>query len=352
MTGRERIRCVFFGTGQPDRVPWMEQAFASDVASSLLGRPADTGSMLLFQSECEAWLKGDDAHQEWVEKTRRDLVDLAIELGIDMIGAPWCMGQRPTKKLQPGVYLFQGGDGSESVWQIDLQTGAAGWKRIKGRQETMPDIEASAAWIERSLAENPPKASDYDLLMAYRALAGERIEIMGEAYLAIPMNELYLSAVVEAPALIERYLDASTERNILSYGVQAQLGFRILNGGGVFGLNAGVVYGPEQFRRLVLPRYQRKVEAAHRWGLKYIFRSDGDIWSIADDLFRNSTVSMPLARSTWMPAWPWTICTRDIQISCCGAGSPAASSCDVAKDPRSTPRPVASSPASVATTSS
>ena len=185
MTGPERISCIFFDEDVPDRVPWMEQAIASDVASAILGRQADTGAMLLFQSECEAWLRGDAAHAEWVEKVRKDLVEFAVEMGIDMIGPPWCMGSRPTRKTGPGEYLFEQGQDSASLWKIDPETGAAGWKRIRGREATLEDLPGQIEAMERSLEENPPRESDYEHLLAYREEARGRIEILGSAFLAI-----------------------------------------------------------------------------------------------------------------------------------------------------------------------
>ena len=158
---------------------------------------------------------------------------------------------------------------------------------MEGRQRTIQDLAASLDHMERALVDNPPKASDYDNLLAYRRLVNDEIEVMGSAFLAVPMDELHLTAMVERPALIERYLDICVERNILSYRVQAELGFRILNGGGDLAGTTGPVYSPELFRKIVMPRYKRKVEEAHRLGLKYVFRSDGNLWPISEHLFKD-----------------------------------------------------------------
>jgi uroporphyrinogen decarboxylase len=44
------------------------------------------------------------------------------------------------------------------------------------------------------------------------------------------------------------------------------------------------------FRRFLRPRLQQLTEAAHAHGLVYLFRTDGNVWSIAEDLFVNSGI--------------------------------------------------------------
>jgi uroporphyrinogen-III decarboxylase len=40
----------------------------------------------------------------------------------------------------------------------------------------------------------------------------------------------------------------------------------------------------------MLPRLKRITEACHKYGLYYLFASDGNLWPVADDLFGNSGV--------------------------------------------------------------
>ncbi len=72
--------------------------------------------------------------------------------------------------------------------------------------------------------------------------------------------------------------------------MQAALGLRLIWGGGDLADKNGPVYGPRFFRDVVLPRYCRLAGEAHRLGMKYLFRSDGNLWCIADDLFATSGV--------------------------------------------------------------
>ncbi|HID06275.1 MAG TPA: hypothetical protein EYP10_03920, partial [Armatimonadetes bacterium] len=52
----------------------------------------------------------------------------------------------------------------------------------------------------------------------------------------------------------------------------------------------GPVYSPKHFRTFMLPRLKELTKCARELNLIYIFRTDGDIWSIADMLLRHSGV--------------------------------------------------------------
>ena len=60
--------------------------------------------------------------------------------------------------------------------------------------------------------------------------------------------------------------------------------------GGDLASSAGPIYSPAMFRRFLLPRLQKIMEAAHNAGLVYLFRTDGNIWPIAQELLVASGV--------------------------------------------------------------
>jgi hypothetical protein len=77
------IEDVFSGK-KPDRIPICEQAFPSSVASRILEREAFTGSTDLHYYEACAWLNGEEAHSEFVEKCYNDVIDLHNKLDFDI----------------------------------------------------------------------------------------------------------------------------------------------------------------------------------------------------------------------------------------------------------------------------
>ena len=60
--------------------------------------------------------------------------------------------------------------------------------------------------------------------------------------------------------------------------------------GGDLADNRGVVYGPKAFRNFMLPPLKRLAEQANKLKIPYLFRTDGDTYSIADDLFLESGI--------------------------------------------------------------
>jgi uroporphyrinogen decarboxylase len=61
-------------------------------------------------------------------------------------------------------------------------------------------------------------------------------------------------------------------------------------GGGDFASNQGPFYSPESFHELMLPGLKRITDACHKYGIYYLFASDGNLWPVAEDLFGNSGV--------------------------------------------------------------
>jgi uroporphyrinogen decarboxylase len=67
-------------------------------------------------------------------------------------------------------------------------------------------------------------------------------------------------------------------------------GADVIWAGGDLADNRGPIYGPEVFRTMLLPRLKRIVDKCHALELPYVFRTDGKLWSIADELFVESGI--------------------------------------------------------------
>ena len=48
--------------------------------------------------------------------------------------------------------------------------------------------------------------------------------------------------------------------------------------------NNGLIINPDWYRSWIMPEHKRLIDAAHSWGMKVVFHSDGDLWSIIDDI--------------------------------------------------------------------
>jgi uroporphyrinogen decarboxylase len=84
---------------------------------------------------------------------------------------------------------------------------------------------------------------------------------------------------------VEIHLDMYVEEFLRDLPVLREIGVDFLHSGGDMASNAGPMYSPQVFHDVLLPRLKRIVDAAHQAGLFYVFRTDGVLWPVADDLF-------------------------------------------------------------------
>jgi uroporphyrinogen decarboxylase len=66
------------------------------------------------------------------------------------------------------------------------------------------------------------------------------------------------------------------------------LGLKYFFGGGDFASNQGPMYSPQVFHELMLPRLKKISEACHELDVYHLFGTDGNVWPVAEDLYRNS----------------------------------------------------------------
>ncbi|MDD2711137.1 MAG: uroporphyrinogen decarboxylase family protein [Verrucomicrobiae bacterium] len=280
-----RVRAVFNGA-IPDRLPICEQAFASSVASEILGREAFTGSTDIHYQEACAWLNGKNAHEEFVQKLFQDVVALHQALDFDIFFIPWRKDEPPTKRLDDYRILYGNPDGNDwSVYQFDPVSRTYG---LVDSARGEPTFEEVCQHVRETL-KNPPKIKTalemFPLLnMALRECRDELV-ISGFSFMAVPMQKGWLEATVLEPALVADYLDVVMEGIQVDLAAQQQAGLWLINGGGDFAFNNGPIYSPKFFREVMLPRWKRTFDYCRKLGMKYIFRSDGNLWPIAVDLF-------------------------------------------------------------------
>ena len=98
----------------------------------------------------------------------------------------------------------------------------------------------------------------------------------------------WLQAFVLESELVSRYIARQADQAIANLPALARLGVKVLNAGLDLCYNNGPAYSPRLFERFVLPHLKRVTEAAHRLGLFYVYRTDGNTWPIGKMLFVDS----------------------------------------------------------------
>jgi len=293
MNSRERVAATF-KFKKTDKIPVMHVGFSSEVASGLLGREAYVGGGIQQWRETTSLWQGKDAHQEFLERSFRDAIDVALFCEHDIIRATyWRYNKKPTKRIDENTFLY--GYGHEEDWcvlkfdppseQCNIHSYVS-----KGRL-TFKDLE-------RQVAEQEKALTDYSLTkemcdFEFRArdlLKNERIIRMSYAGIGIPSESIWLEATILRPDLVERFLDIQAEECVRNIRFLAKHGFHYIFGGGDFASNEGPMYSPKVFRELCLPRLKRVTDACHECGSIFSFNSDGNLWRVADDLFGNSGI--------------------------------------------------------------
>jgi uroporphyrinogen decarboxylase len=292
MTSKERVRLAFQHR-EPDRVPIYEQSICCRVASEVMGRRMRTGGGRLRYEETAARWESEAAWREYVGRIIGDVGDLIRELDFDIVGVPWRHSARPSRKLDDHTFRYD--DPETALWSIyhyDEQTDVFDEVDSAVSEEGVAAIERLVAAVEQAAAAaQPPTAEDHADLQAVAARAGgERALKCGVGFLMIPPDAAWLEAAATHPHLIERYLDAEAHQAIIAIPALPGLGIDILWAGGDLAGTSGPIYSPAMFRRFLLPRLKKIVAAAHAAGLVYLFRTDGNIWPIARELFVESGV--------------------------------------------------------------
>jgi hypothetical protein len=293
VTPKERVDAAFSGESA-DKIPVHHIGLSSEVASALLGREAYVGGGIQQWREAAALWRGEDAHQEFLDRSYRDAIDVAGVLGNDIIRVSyWRYRRKPTRRINDYTFVFEHGEPQD--WHV-LRFDPASEEchitpYLPESEPTFEEIEESLDREERAMGDHTPAAPEFEA-RALRELGEEYSIRCGAAAVGLPLGHAstWLAAVALRPDLVARHLDLQVEYARQTVPLLASLGFRYLFGGGDFASNDGPMYSPTAFRDLVLPRLQQVSEICHRHGCYHLFASDGNLWPVADDLFGRSGI--------------------------------------------------------------
>ena len=297
MTPRERVQAAF-EKRETDKVPVCHISSSAEVASALLGRDAYVGGGKQQWREAAAHWQGEDAHQEFLERSFRDALDLARVLENDLVRVSyWRYDRKPTKRIDDYTYLYE--EGREEDWRVlrydpeseecQILPACIGLAGARAQASpTLDDLARQVAADERALADYQPGERSFAFELRARQLLGPEYAFrVGAVSVGIPLTntDIWLEAMLLRPDVVERLLDLQVEHARRNVAFLAPLGFRYFFGGLDFAGNDRPMYSPRLFHELLLPRIARISEICHRAGGYHLYASDGDLWSVADDLF-------------------------------------------------------------------
>ncbi len=287
---KERVRAAFHFE-EPDRVPVFEQGIGSNVASDILGRRAYTGGGGVgWRDSLELLFEGK--RDFLVRRLCEDSLELYTTLDLDIFRvplAPAVDAKGPDRKLDENTYYFEDEEtGNWSVRRYDPKSRTFMLADSSVRREGLPAIERLIEHLGKESIEYDESIFE-TLDYVVERVGGERF-ITGYGGIGVSPEIPWLKAMMEKPDLIGRYLDLQLSRTKELIRLQKGHGIDFILGGGDLADNHGPLYPPRLFKKLLLPRLKELTSYCHKLGLPYIFRSDGNLWPIAQELFQESGI--------------------------------------------------------------
>ncbi|HTL52366.1 MAG TPA: uroporphyrinogen decarboxylase family protein [Planctomycetota bacterium] len=287
MNGKQRLQAVCRGN-QPDRPPVYEQSIYSHIATEVLGRKCEIGGGGIKRNEVAAWIKGEKAHEDYVARMLRDLVDTVKAIGLDIIRLPWRERRRPTRQIDENTFLF-GVEDSEDFEVMRYDPASDTWYHLDSalKRHGMGLLEKQ---LTAALKAPPPTtASDpgwAELDFLIREVGTTHGIALSAAGVGIPMTDPeWLEIIMLRSELVRDYLLRQADQALLDLRAAKARGVDIIMGGGDLADNKGPVFSPRLFRKVVLPQLQKVTTACADLMMPYVYRTDGNIWPIADMMF-------------------------------------------------------------------
>lgn len=294
MNSFERFNAILDGK-KPDKMPFYYTAVACTVASQILGREAHTGADSLHFKEELSWLGGKNEHDEFVHKYQEDTLELHRRLKADVIREAWRCKGKPTKKLDDYTLLFGEENGPHIIKRFFPQYQSYGV--VEDTTRKFSDTDELKAQLVSEMKKDIKVTEDM-LFNIY----GDQLTLkkMAEPYfpafvnglgLYFPMDDIvWLEATATEPELLREYYLYQAEILVQHVKWLSDQGYRFASAGADIASNTGPIISPKAFREIFVPALKRLSDECKKYGMRYCYRTDGNIWSIADYMFNEAGV--------------------------------------------------------------
>jgi len=282
-----------FAHEAPDVFAVHHIGFSSRAASHVLGHEAYVGGGIQQWREAISCWEGEEDHERFIERTRRDAIELAEATQQDIVRHEyWRMDAKPCKLIDKFTLMFGEPEGEWEVRRLDPETEL--FQVVAKSHKAEEDFDALEGDVLRQedSIRNLPTEADFEEVKAIVEQLGHNYAIrVGGGSIGIPLgSKIWLEAVVARPDLVSRLFEVQAKMAIRDMDSLSKVGAKLIFGGGDIASSKGPFYSPRSFRELMLPRLRRIAESCHEHGMYYLFGSDGNLWPIADDLFGKSGV--------------------------------------------------------------
>ncbi|MCA2002665.1 MAG: hypothetical protein LDL51_12435 [Chloroflexi bacterium] len=290
MNGKERAKLAF-AHKEADRVPLFELTIDNPTAAHVLGREnlCGFGGLARGVKQNQALMNGQ--FKRYHERRIADHLELWRALDLDVF--PIC-DPIPVNPLVPEQV-------DEVTWRFEDSNGVWGLCRYSPESDTYDQIDSSLKRggleeLERVTAlmeASQPRLEDWDFSIVDRIVAefGNERMILGSADVQIGSTwdwaETFLIGLVQAPSLIERYLDVQLKTVLMLGEALLQRGVDGLHGGYDWAASRAPMFSPRHFRKFVFPRLKQITDLCHRYGGVYVKHTDGNVNSLLEGMIES-----------------------------------------------------------------
>lgn len=281
MNSKERVQLAF-AHREADRVPLFELTIDNPTASHVLGR--DTlcgfGGRVRGLRQNQAIIAGQ--YRQYHQQRVADEIELWRALDLDVYPNAYPVPHQPARPEPvsetewrvvgpaPNLWtLYRYAPNSDTYDEVDSSL----------KQEGLAALERLTEWLET----HPPRLEEWDFTPVDTFLAelGRDRFVMGTADVEIGSTfcwaEHFLMGLYDAPALIQRYLDARLRTTLLLLEAGLQRGLAGVHGGYDWASARAPMFSPAQFEQFVFPRLKQITDMCHRYGVPYVKHTDGNI---------------------------------------------------------------------------
>lgn len=284
MLPRERVFTTL-DHKEPDLTPWGEHAIDYNVYEAVLGRPTFVRAKM---KETRAWWDG--RREEIVASYKRDLVDLADALGMDIIAVGRMPSadsvHEPWEQLDENTYR----DPNGSLHHVSATTHDLCLYQSNLPPAQPPTVESLEQQIDHVDREGVPKGDD-SCWEVVRHVVKERksthlIAVFGSD-IGFPCfgntdEERYLNIALY-PELHAKLSEVAGKHAIADLKHCAEEGADAVIACGDLGSSTALLASPKVYHEHVFPWHKAYCEEAHRLGMRVMKHCCGCIWEVVDD---------------------------------------------------------------------
>jgi len=295
MNSRQRVLDTFAGK-MPDKVPLFMAGISAYAGSIILGREAYIGGGIQQWREADAMWNSVAAHQEYIERSERDAWEVTLKTNQDVHRhAYWRVASKPIARKDQYTFTFGEADGAWWTLQFDPRTEMFQEVDRGGPLPPADADEVVASWPaqreQMEQSEAAVRGNAQQAIAALKRYGKEHIVQVGGGGIAIPYkNPAWLETVALRPDILAEYLDCQVQSALWQMDEMANAGAAMVWGGGDTASNRGPFCSPKVYDELLMPRWKQFAGACHDRGLYWSYASDGDLWPIADDLFKHAAI--------------------------------------------------------------